>query len=92
MAFTVKNDSTIMGVTEFRSNIPALLNGKHEEEIIVVNRDKPLGVLMDFDKYQKIQDLLEIAEDYILSEMVKEGKQKKGKYLTQLQMENKYGL
>ena len=92
MPFTVKQDSVIMGVTEFRNNIPSLLKENHEEEIIIVNRDKPLGVLINFNKYQSMQDLLEIAEDYILSEMVKESKKIKGKMLSQEEMEARYGI
>jgi len=92
MPFTVKQDSVIMGVTEFRNNIPNLLKEKHDEEIIIVNRDKPLGVLIDFNKYQSMQDLLEIAEDYILAEMVRESKKTKGKLLSQEEMEKKYGI
>ncbi|HOK39965.1 MAG TPA: type II toxin-antitoxin system prevent-host-death family antitoxin [bacterium] len=81
MPFKIKQDSIIMGVTEFRNNIPSLLKENYDEEIIIVNRDKPFGVLINFKKYQNMQELIEIAEDYFPSEMVKESKKIKGKLL-----------
>ena len=93
MSFTVKKDSVIMGVTEFRNNIPNLLKKDHtDEEIIITNRDKPLGVLIDFAKYQKLQEIMEYAEDFVLSKMVKGGKKHKGKNVSLKTLEKEYGI
>jgi len=93
MSFTVKQDSVIMGVTEFRNNIPNLLKKhKTDEEIIITNRDKPLGVLIDFAKYQKIQEIMEYAEDFILTQMVEKGKKHKGKNTSLEALEKEYGI
>ena len=63
--------TTVVGVSELR-NIEKILKQAKGSKIIIEKRDKMLAVLLDFKKYQHMQQVLETLEDFALGTMAKE--------------------
>ena len=64
--FTVKEDTTLVGVSELRSGIDKILEKTKDGLVIIEKRHKPKAVLMSNEQYEHIQNLLELSEDLIL--------------------------
>lgn len=63
---TVKENTTLAGVSELRNGIEKILEKAQEGVVIIEKRHKPAAVLMSNEEYEHIQNLLEIAEDIAL--------------------------
>ena len=63
---TIKENTTLVGVSELRSGIEKILKKAQEGLVIVEKRHKPTAVLMSNEEYEHIQNILEIAEDLVL--------------------------
>ena len=63
---TVKENTTLVGVSELRTGIEKILEKSREGLVIIEKRHKPAAVLMSNEEYQHIQRLLETAEDLVL--------------------------
>ena len=69
---SVKENSTIVGITELRKRIPEILTKIKKEKVILTRRNKPIGVLVDYKEYEKMEELIESIEDYVLGNLAKE--------------------
>jgi len=69
---TVQENTTLVGVSEFRGNIDKILARTRKGHVIIEKRHKPAAVLMSQDEYKKIQNYVEIAEDLVLGFIAKE--------------------
>lgn len=63
---TIKENTTLVGVSELRKGLEKSLKMAHKGLIIVEKRHKPLAVLMSNEEYEHIQHVLETAEDIAL--------------------------
>ena len=63
---TVKENTTLVGVSELRSGIDKILEKAREGLVIIEKRHKPAAVLLSSEEYERIQNLLEVAEDLVL--------------------------
>jgi prevent-host-death family protein len=63
---TIKENTTLVGVSELRSGIDKILKKAQEGLVIIEKRHKPTAVLMSNEEYEHIQDILETAEDLVL--------------------------
>jgi prevent-host-death family protein len=63
---TVKENTTLVGVSELRTGIDKILEKSRKGLVIIEKRHKPTAVLMSNKEYEHIQDLLETAEDLVL--------------------------
>ena len=70
--FTVKEDTTLVGVSELRFGIDKILEKAKDSLIIIEKRHTPQAVLMSNEEYENIQNLLELAEDLILGSIAHE--------------------
>ena len=70
--FTVKEDTTLVGVSELRSGIDKILEKTKDGLVIIEKRHKPQAVLMSNEQYEHIQNLLELSEDLILGTIAQE--------------------
>ena len=70
--FTVKEDTTLVGVSELRSGIDKILEKTKDGLVIIEKRHKPKAVLMSNEQYEHIQNLLELSEDLILGTIAQE--------------------
>lgn len=63
---TVKENTTLVGVSELREGIEKILEKAHQGLIVIEKRHKPTAVILSTKEYEHIQELLEIAEDIAL--------------------------
>jgi prevent-host-death family protein len=69
---TVKEDTTLVGVSELRTNIDKILEESKKHKVMIGKRNKPVAVLMDMEKYNQMEATLELLEDFALGFMAKE--------------------
>jgi prevent-host-death family protein len=69
---TVKEDTTLVGVSELRTNIDKILEESKKHKVMIGRRNKPVAVLMDMEKYNQMEATLELLEDFALGFMAKE--------------------
>jgi len=90
---TVEEKTTIIGVAELRKVIADILEKIKSNKVILTRRNKPVGVIVDYDEYKKMEEIIENLEDYILGHLAKERAQRKDKKLITLeQAEKRLGL
>ncbi len=90
---TVEEKTTIIGVAELRKVIAEILEKIKSNKVILTRRNKPVGVLVDYDEYKKMEEIIENLEDYILGHLAKERAQRKDKKLITLEeAEKRLGL
>ena len=90
---TVEEKATIVGVAELRKVISDILERIKSNKVILTRRNKPVGVIVDYEEYKKMEEIIDALEDYVLGHMAKERAQRKGKKLITLeQAENKLRL
>jgi prevent-host-death family protein len=88
--FELKNGALIMTTSELQRNI-----GKIRQKgrpVLVTRNNRPYVVLLDYEDYQKLQDALEELEDAYFGAVAEERIKKKGKALSQEEVERRYGL
>jgi prevent-host-death family protein len=69
---TIKENTTLVGVSELRAGLEAILEKTRKGLVIIEKRHKPQAVLMSNEEYEHIQQVLEIAEDLVLGFMADE--------------------
>jgi prevent-host-death family protein len=69
---TVKEDTTLVGVSELRTGIDKILKKAGKGLVVIEKRHKPQAVLMSSEEYERIQDVLEAAEDLVLGQLADE--------------------
>lgn len=90
---TIREDTTLVGVAELRTRAAEVLREATKHRVILTRRNKPVGVLLDFDEYEKIQRILDEVEDVILGKEAVERLKRKGKRVVTLEeAERKVGL
>ena len=76
---TVDEKMTIVGVAELRDRIAEVLRRLKKHKVILTRRNKPVGVLLDFDDYEQIREIEEEFEDLVLSFTARERSQRKNR-------------
>ena len=90
---TVEEKTTLVGVAEFRKATKEILEKLKSNKVILTKRNKPVGVLLDYQKFRQIEEIMEALEDYILGSFAKERAQRKGKKVVSLkEAEKRVGL
>jgi len=89
----VKEDTAILGVSELRTKTAYVLEEIKKHKVILTKRNKPVGVIMDYDEYEKLSALFEELEDVVLVGIAeKRLKRKDKKSVTLEEAEKKVGL
>jgi len=90
---TVEGKTTLVGVAELRKITKEVLEKLKSNKVILTKRNKPVGVLLDYGEFRRIEEIMEALEDYILGTLAKERAQRKGKKVISLEeAERKLGL
>ena len=63
---TIKENTTLVGVSELRSGIENILEKARKGLVIIEKRHKPAAVIMSNEEYDRIQHVLDTAEDLVL--------------------------
>ena len=69
---TIKENTTLVGVSELRTNIDKILEKSKKHKILIEKRHKPVAVLMDMEQYSQMEATLELLEDYALGLLARE--------------------
>jgi len=69
---TIKEDTTFVGVSELRTHIDQILAETKKHKVLIGRRNKPIAVLLDMEKYQQMEETLELLEDFALGYLAKE--------------------
>ena len=81
---TIKEETTLVGVSELRTNIEKILEESKKHKVIIGKRNKPVAVIIDMERYNQMEETLELLEDFALSYLAKErdSKSKPSDYMT----------
>ena len=92
--FAVDEQTALVGLSELRTTTPKLLKYLQTHTVILTKRNKPVGVVIDFDEYKKMEALIELIEDTGLAQIAheREKKTKKASYLTHEEIKRRVGL
>ena len=90
----VDEQTALIGLSELRTAAPKLLKYLQTHKVILTRRNKPVGILMDYDEYKKMEVLIELIEDTVLGQIAEERRKgaKKESYLSHEQMKRRVGL
>ena len=69
---TIKEDTTLVGVSELRTNIDKILEESKKHKILIGRRNKPIAVLIDMERYNQMEEVLDTLEDVALGYLAKE--------------------
>lgn len=64
--FTVKENTTFVGVSELRKGIDKILEKTRTGLVIIEKRHKPQAILISKKEYDHIMNILDTAEDLVL--------------------------
>lgn len=64
--YTVKENTTLVGISELRTGIEKILEMARKGPVIIEKRHKPQAVLMSNEEYEHISKILDMAEDIVL--------------------------
>lgn len=71
---TVKEDTTLVGISELRTNIDKILEEAKKHKVLIERRNKPVAVLLAIERYADIEKILGTLEDVTLGYLAKERK------------------
>jgi prevent-host-death family protein len=66
---TVKENTTLVGVSELRGGIEKVLAKAKLGPVILEKRNKPAAVLLSDAQYRRMLDVYELAEDLVLGQI-----------------------
>lgn len=69
---TVKEDTTIVGISEFRTHIDEILEESKKHRVLIGRRNKPVAVLINMEKFHQMETTLDLLEDFALGFLAKE--------------------
>jgi len=90
----VRGDTTLVGISELRTQADEILRVAQKEPVIVEKRHKPMAVLVPIAQYDRTEEVLDQLEDYLLGLLAKEREQRSRRkdYLTLEELERRVGL
>lgn len=75
----IKEDTTLVGVSELRTNMDKILEASKKSKVLIEKRHKPVAVLIDVERYNQMEATLDLLEDFALGYLAKE-REAKAKY------------
>ena len=81
--FTVKEDTTLVGVSELRTRLEKIIEESRHHKVVIEKRNKPVAVIIAIDRYNAMEEILDMVETYELAGLAKqrEGKSSKKDYI-----------
>lgn len=90
---TVKEDTTVVGITELRKMIPEILKKIKRERVVLTRRNQPIGILVDYEEFERIEQMIDLIEDHLLGKLAGERASRKGRKTFSLdEAEKRVGL
>lgn len=73
---TIKEDTTLIGISELRTDIDKILEESKRRKVLIERRNKPVAVLLAIERYEQIEEVLDLLEDTALGLLAKERESK----------------
>ena len=73
---TVKEDTTLVGISEFRTHADEILEESKKHQVLIGRRNKPVAVLLNMEKFHQMEATLDLLEDFALGFLAKERESK----------------
>lgn len=73
---TVKEDTTLVGISELRTNLSRVMEVIGKYKVLLERRNKPLAVIVPIEKYNRMEELIGWIEDISLGYLAKERDEK----------------
>ena len=70
--FIVKEDTTLVGISELRTNFNKVIDALGRSRVLLERRNKPVAVIVSIERYELMEKLIESIEDTALGELAKE--------------------
>jgi len=91
--FTIEGKTTLVGMAELRKVTAEILEKLKSHKVILTRRNKPVGVILDYEEYKRIEDMMDVLEDHVLGTLAKERASRKDKKVVSLEeAEKRLGL
>ena len=69
---TVKEDTTLVGISELRTKFPKVLEALGKTKVLLEKRNKPLAVIVPIKQYAWMEELEDVMEDFGLGYLAKQ--------------------
>lgn len=91
---TIQEETTLVAFSELRTKLKEILKALGHSKVILERRNRPLAVLVPIDRYEKMEEILEMVEDRALGYLAREREKKilEKDYLTLEELEKKVKL
>ena len=68
--------SKTMPISEVKTRLPELVSGveQREEEIVVTRNGKPAAVLVNYNEYERLKDMLDVLSDPAMMKQIAQSK------------------
>ncbi|MFA4889487.1 MAG: type II toxin-antitoxin system Phd/YefM family antitoxin [Candidatus Omnitrophota bacterium] len=76
--FTVKEDTTLVGISELRTHFSRVLEALGRTKVLLERRNKPIAVIVPIEKYNQMEALIDLIEDTELGLLAKQRALKSG--------------
>ena len=73
---TVKENTTLVGVSELRNAPDRIFKEMQKRQVVIERHRKPVAVLVPVKKFEEMEKLFDLIEDYILGSLAKEREKK----------------
>ncbi len=89
----VEEKTTLVGVSELRKVMTDVLEEIKTNRVVLTRRNRPVGVILDYKEFKKMEETIEALEDQVLGQLAgQRASRKSKKSLTLEQAETKVGL
>jgi prevent-host-death family protein len=90
----IKGDTTLVGISELRTQADAILKVAQREPVILEKRHKPVAVLVPIEQYDRTEETLDFLEDHLLGLMARDREQqsRRRQYMTLEELEKRVGF
>lgn len=63
---TLEENTTLIGLSELRTKMKAILEALKNSKVVLALRNKPFAVLVPFERYRRMEAMLDALEDQAL--------------------------
>lgn len=72
LVITLKTSATLASISELRNKSEQILSQLKENRVILERHKKPVAVMLDYAQYEKLEAMVELAEDLVLGSIAHE--------------------
>lgn len=73
---TLKEETTLVGVSELRNEPDRIFREMHKRLLVIGKHHRPVAVLLPIEKFENMQKLFDLVEDYALGLLAREREEK----------------